>query len=164
MLEIMIDESRQINHLNDLVWNMVWIKDHFEMHFIERKKCILYLNVKVFTEICPFQFSCCQGDKSLPKPINRNQWLPLEQLVLFFFFFFLAATKQLYKWFSPSVRPSVCLSVCHTFFTMFPSSYHHEIFMSYLPMTEVMPMHKVNVRGQRSRSQRSKPHLAVSGP
>ena len=49
--------------------------------------------------------------------------------------FFLAATKQLYEWFSPSVRlsvrPSVCLSVCHTFLTMFPSSYHHEIFRSY---------------------------------
>ena len=40
---------------------------------------------------------------------------------------FLAATKQLYKWYFPSVR----LSVCHTFFTMFPSSYHHEIFRSY---------------------------------
>ena len=42
---------------------------------------------------------------------------------------FLASTKQLYKWYfpsvCPSVRPSVCLSVCHTFFTMFPSSYHH---------------------------------------
>ena len=35
----------------------------------------------------------------------------------------------------PSVRlsvcPSVCLSVSHTFLTMFPSSYHHEIFRSY---------------------------------
>ena len=30
-----------------------------------------------------------------------------------------------------SVRPSVRLSVCHTFLTMFPSSYHHEIFRSY---------------------------------
>ena len=40
---------------------------------------------------------------------------------------FLAATKQLYKWYFPSVR----LSVCHTFLTMFPSSYHHEIFRSY---------------------------------
>ena len=29
----------------------------------------------------------------------------------------------------PSV--SVCLSVCHTFLTMFSSSYHHEIFRSY---------------------------------
>ena len=40
---------------------------------------------------------------------------------------FLAATKQLYEWFSPSVR----LSVRHTFLTMFPSSYHHEIYRSY---------------------------------
>ena len=30
-----------------------------------------------------------------------------------------------------SVRLSVCLSVRHTFFTMFPSSYHLEIFRSY---------------------------------
>ena len=28
---------------------------------------------------------------------------------------FLAATKQLYEWYFPSVRPSVCLSVRHTF-------------------------------------------------
>ena len=48
---------------------------------------------------------------------------------------FLTATKQLYEWFIPSVRlsvrPSVRLSVCHTFLTMFPSSYHHDIFRSY---------------------------------
>ena len=48
---------------------------------------------------------------------------------------FLAATKQLYEWYFLSVRPSVCLSVClsvrHTFLTMFPSSYDHEIFRSY---------------------------------
>ena len=30
-----------------------------------------------------------------------------------------------------SVCPSVCPSVCHTFLTMFPSSYHHDIFRSY---------------------------------
>ena len=47
------------------------------------------------------------------------------------YFMFLAATKQLYKWYFPSVRLSVCPSVCHTLFTMFPSSYHHEIFKSY---------------------------------
>ena len=44
---------------------------------------------------------------------------------------FLAATKQLYEWFSPSVCPSVRPFVGHTFLTMFPSSYHHEIFRSY---------------------------------
>ena len=45
--------------------------------------------------------------------------------------YFLAATKQLNDWFSPSVCPSVRLSVCDTFLTMFPSSYHHEIFRSW---------------------------------
>ena len=38
-------------------------------------------------------------------------------------------------WMVQSVRLSVCPSVrpsvCHTFLTMFPSSYHHEIFRSY---------------------------------
>ena len=34
-------------------------------------------------------------------------------------------------WLVQSVRLSVCPSFCHTFFTMFPSSYHHEIFRSY---------------------------------
>ena len=44
---------------------------------------------------------------------------------------FLAATKQLYQWYFLSVCPSVRLSVRHTFLTMFPSSYHHEIYRSY---------------------------------
>ena len=48
---------------------------------------------------------------------------------------FLAATKQLYDWFSPSVR----LSVRHTFFTMFPSSYHHEIFRNYFQWQKWRP-------------------------
>ena len=39
------------------------------------------------------------------------------------FALFLAATKQLYEWYF--------LSVCNTFLTMFPLSYHHEIFRSY---------------------------------
>ena len=39
---------------------------------------------------------------------------------------FLAATKQLYEWFSPSVRPSVCLSV-----TPFSLCSHHRIFMKF---------------------------------
>ena len=41
---------------------------------------------------------------------------------------FLAATKQFYEWFSPSV----CLSNHPShIFIMFPSSYHHEIFRSH---------------------------------
>ena len=56
----------------------------------------------------------------------------------------------------PSVRPSVCLSVRHTFFTMFPSSYHHEIFRSYYQWQKWRPC-------KRSRSKRSTPNLTISG-
>ena len=60
---------------------------------------------------------------------------------------FLAATKQLYK--NTSVRPSVCLSVCHTFFTMFLSLYVSSWnFQKLLPMTKVISIQKVKVRGQ----------------
>ena len=63
---------------------------------------------------------------------------------------FLAATKQLYEWFSPSVRLSVRLSVCHTFLTMFPSSYHHEIFRSYYQWQKWRPCKRSRsgVKGQ----------------
>ena len=67
---------------------------------------------------------------------------------------FLAATKQLYEWFSPSVCPSVrlsvCPSVCHTFLTMFPSSYHHKIFRSYYQWQKWRPCKRSRseVKGQ----------------
>ena len=72
---------------------------------------------------------------------------------------FLAATKQLYKWYfpsvCPSVRPSVRLSVCHTFFTMFPSSYHHEIFRNYYHGQKWCPCKRSRseVKGQGHRDQ-----------
>ena len=53
----------------------------------------------------------------------------------------------------PSVRPSVC--VCHTFFTMFPSSYHHEIFRSYYYWQKWCPCKRLRseVKGQGHRDQ-----------
>ena len=68
---------------------------------------------------------------------------------------FLAATKQLYKWYFPSARPSVCLSVRHTFFTMFPSLYHHEIFRSYYQWQKWRPCKRSRseVKGQGHRGQ-----------
>ena len=59
----------------------------------------------------------------------------------------------------------VCLSVrlSHLFDNVpviVSSCNFHEL----LPLTNTMSMQKVKVRGQRSRSQRSWPHLAVSGP
>ena len=74
---------------------------------------------------------------------------------------FLAATKQLNEWYFPSVCLSVCLSHLFDYVLIIVSSW---IFQELLPMTEVTSMQKVKVRGQRPRSQRSTPNLAVSGP
>ena len=81
---------------------------------------------------------------------------------------FLAATKQLYKWYFPSVRlsvrPSVCPSVCLShLFDYVPIIVSSWNFQELLPMTKVRSMQKVKVRGQRSRSQRSQPNLTISG-
>ena len=77
---------------------------------------------------------------------------------------FLAATKQLYKWYFPSVRLSVCLSVCLShLFDYVPIIVSSWNFQKLLSMTKVRSMQKVKVRGQRSRSQRSQPNLTVSG-
>ena len=73
---------------------------------------------------------------------------------------FLAATKQLYEWYFPSVRPSVRPSHLFDYVPIIVSSWN---FQELLPMTEVTTMPKVKVRGQRSRSQRSQPNLTVSG-
>ena len=87
-----------------------------------------------------------------------SQWLPGGHIR------FLAATKQLYEWFSPSVRlsvrPSVRLSHLFDYVPIILSSWN---FQELLPVTKVTSMQKVKVRGQRSRSQRSQPNLTVSG-
>ena len=71
-------------------------------------------------------------------------------------------------WLVQSVCPSVCPSVC---LSVRPSHLFHHVpiivsswnFQELLPMTKVTSMQKVKVRGQRSRSQRSRPNLTVSG-
>ena len=74
---------------------------------------------------------------------------------------FLAATKQLNEWYFLSV----CLSVCHAlklfdYVSIIVSSWN---FQELSLGTRVKSMQKVKVRGQRSRSQRSRPNLTVSG-
>ena len=71
---------------------------------------------------------------------------------------FLAATKQLYKWYFPSVRPSVRLTV-----TPFLLCSHHRIIMKFSGVI-TNDQRKVHAKGQgqRSRSQRSQPNLTVS--
>ena len=63
-----------------------------------------------------------------------------------FFFFFLAATKQLYDWFSPSV----CLSVCPSVTPFSPCS-HHRIIMKFSGVI-TMVRRDVHAKGQGKRS------------
>ena len=53
-------------------------------------------------------------------------------------------------WMAQSVRLSVCLSVCDTFFTMFPSLYHHGNFWSYYQWQKWCPWKRSRseVKGQ----------------
>ena len=66
----------------------------------------------------------------------------------------LFSCDQAALWMVQSVRPSVRLSVrpsvCHTFLTMFPSSYHHEIFRSYYQWQKWRPCKRSRseVKGQ----------------
>ena len=110
---------------------------------------------------CPYL--ACHRRHRTPK----RRWLlsyPLQKIQLPSLAAFLAATKQLNKWYFPSVCLSVRLSVClsHLFHhvPIIVSSWN---FQELLPWSRVMSMQKVKVRGQRSRSQRSTPNLAVSG-
>ena len=63
--------------------------------------------------------------------LHAKPWIPGGEKSIFT----LVSCDQAAIWLVQSVHPSVCTSVppsvCHTFFTMFPSSYHHEIFRSY---------------------------------
>ena len=74
---------------------------------------------------------------------------------------FLAATKQLYEWYFLSVRPSVRLSVrlshLYDYVPIIVSSWN---FQELSHWTRVSSMQKVKVRGQRSRSQRSRPNFS----
>ena len=65
---------------------------------------------------------------------------------------FLAETKQLYEWFSPSVRPSVHPSITPSSITPFWLCSHHRIIMKF---SEVISNDRSNVHA-RSQGQRSK--------
>ena len=63
--------------------------------------------------------------------INSNSNFQTLKLLVLTMNVILSCNQAFYEWFSPSVCLSICPSVCHTFLTLFPSSYHHEIFRTY---------------------------------
>ena len=79
-----------------------------------------------------------------------HRWVPCTKASdAELWFFFLAATKQLYKWYFPSVRLSVCPSVCPShLFDYVPIIGSSWNFQELLPMT--------NVRSAKGQGQRSK--------
>ena len=97
--------------------------------------------------------------RRIPDCLDILYWLLVLIDKQWFKCFFLAA-KQFYEWFSPSVCPSVCPS--HRFHYV-PITILSWNFRDLLPFTEMISIQKFKVRGQWSRSQKSKPNLAISG-
>ena len=98
----------------------------------------------------------CHGNVRLPVRLSVFS-LGMTFFIMPWCTLFLAAIKQFHEWFSPSVR----LSHLFHYGPILVSSWN---FQELLPMTELMSTQKAKIRGQRSRSQRSKPNLAASGP
>ena len=96
--------------------------------------------------------ACTILKESKPQIHNRSVWQGRGQYPLFRHFnvCFLAATKQLYKWYFPSVclsvRPSVRLSV-----TPFSPCSHHRIIMKFSGVI-TMVKSDVHAKGQGQRS------------
>ena len=121
-----------------------------------------------FDDVVMIQVMVCLSSPVLRKPLlpqpmltnlivlKKRQWPFNEKHYIF-------SCDQAAIWLVQSVRPSVrryvcpsvCLSVCHTFFTMFPSSYHHEIFRSYYHGQKWCPCKRSRseVKGQGHRGQ-----------
>ena len=130
-----------------------WIKQWLWLLF----RCIADVCSELHSRVTPLQFwSVAVGSKRRCQEI-----LPSLIGHVVFMMRFLAATKQLYEWFSPSVRP--CLSV-RLSVTPFWLCSHHPIIMK---LSGVITSDKSDVhakgQGQRSRSQRSQPNFTVSG-
>ena len=93
--------------------------------------------------------------------ISRSQWVNALMLSQSWTYHFLAATKQLYEWYflcvCPSVRLSVRLSHLFDYVPIIVSSWN---FQELSHWTRVRSMQKVKVKGQRSRSQRSRPNFS----
>ena len=87
------------------------------------KHCIDVISWSKMISLQPFFCLFWNPDKHTLTHPPEAKIADISKTFVFSWINFLAATKQLYKWYFPSV--------CHTFSTMFPSSYHHEIFRCY---------------------------------
>ena len=137
-------------HEKPLVWSPRLVKIHSEWY---SKNLWRLMNVNMIIEKPEFETQIQASWYLIEIFFFHEDWIDL---------FF--SCDQAAFWLVQSFRPSVCLSVrlSHLFHhvPIIVSSWN---FQDLLPWSEVMSMQKVKVRGQRSRSQRSTPKLAVSG-
>ena len=83
---------------------------------------------------------------------HGKEWCKINNILMALqFFWFLAATKQLYKWYFPSVRLSVCLSVRLSVTPFSPCSNHRIIMKFSGVITMVKSDVHANGQGQRSK-------------
>ena len=110
---------------------------------LSRPQCANYIDKIILSGFFTYQFDECQSSNAVKSMDNSQPICSCNQAAL---------------WKVQSVRPSVRLSVC-------PSHLFHYVPIivaswNLLPMTNVMFMQKVKIRGQRSRSQMSNPTMA----
>ena len=137
-----------------------WVKEWFYNWFrFEEPHCYsVMLMMYFYRTYLSTSHNCCKSACDYRFCLNDNSKCLDKTYV------FLAATKQLYKSYFPSICLSVRLSVCPShLFDYVPIIVSSLNFQELLPMTKVRSMQKVKVRGQRSRSQRSQPNLTFSG-
>ena len=141
-----------------------WINNNIAVHGCTRDMYSWWWQQKWHT-LFTAHWWCIQVNKAGCKYICLRRLINTK--ILFLWQLFLAAIKQLYEWYflsvCPSVRPSVCLSVCPSvrlshLFDYVPIIVSSWNFQELSHWTRVRSMQKV--RGQRSRSQRSRPKFS----
>ena len=175
MIDILLIFSYTIYTIN-MVLTSVWMFYKFHQVISMQSPCQVGCGIRLSDAIASSthlswgQWKPWQNHwwKSFVVHAGHNFWM---------FRIFLAATKQLYEWYflsvCPSVRlsvrlsvcPSVCLSVCPSvrlshLFDYVPIIVSSWNFQELSHWPRVRSMQKVKVRGQRSRSQRSRPKFS----
>ena len=136
-------------------WNMTYTITYTHKHAYIIKCTNFQLNA-----IISLQISGIESQGRAFERIGANR-MPIFQYIFNIFPVF--SCDQATLWMVQSVRVSVCLSVRPSYlFDYVPIIVSSEHFQELLPTAEVTSMQKVEVRGQRSRSQRSHPNVTVS--
>ena len=118
--------KQHCGHFEDVSNAISWMKI-FQFRF--RFRWNVFSRVQSLKQKCHIEEIVVVGcTRSCNEHFVNFKMFPFQWLIICQYVF---SCYQAALWMVFSVRPSVRLSVCHTFLTMFPSSYHHEIFRSY---------------------------------